>query len=429
MKTVPSFFEMFTLVRISSLAIFVLAILFAIVPHGFSIPITSHITLSICNSVAHADGDDDDDDDDDGNSSSAAANTCTSPAVAPDGTTVCGCSAAVSSHSSSHDGNVGPPISPPYTPTPPIPIPTPNPSGAAIYAVPSEVTVGQSTTLTWSANNVFQCYISGPNFQDPYTYSGYAFSDWTSCEQGVASGITTGNYTTPGYYTYYYNYTLPNVGQASVTVKVDSGTVGPNCPTGSICTACLISDINGNCIECPGGYAQVNGACIFTDCSQGYSYQNGTCIRTSCTSIPVCSGNDIVDSCTGLPIGNPSTCDPPYSAGCLGGYCLPPAAPKVVSFSLAPSLVSSGKTTTITWGVENVTSCTVTGSNDPSDTWTQPSGTDSWTGSGVSSAITGQTIYTLHCAVISGAANSDGSPATWTDQTATVNIVPKFEEK
>jgi hypothetical protein len=43
--------------------------------------------------------------------------------------------------------------------------------------------------------------------------------------------------------------------------------------------------------------------------------------------------------------------------------------------------------------------------------------------------ITGQTIYTLHCTPISGAQNADGSAATWTDQTATVNIVPVFHEQ
>ena len=55
--------------------------------------------------------------------------------------------------------------------------------------------------------------------------------------------------------------------------------------------------------------------------------------------------------------------------------------------------------------------------------WTGDSGTQT------SQPITGQTIYTLHCNIISGAVNADGSPAAWIDQTATVNIVPMFHEQ
>ena len=43
--------------------------------------------------------------------------------------------------------------------------------------------------------------------------------------------------------------------------------------------------------------------------------------------------------------------------------------------------------------------------------------------------IVAQTIYTLHCTILPGAVNFDGSPAVWTDQTATVNVVPKFKEQ
>jgi hypothetical protein len=81
------------------------------------------------------------------------------------------------------------------------------------------------------------------------------------------------------------------------------------------------------------------------------------------------------------------------------------------------------------WNVQNVEKCSITGSNTPPDTWTQPSGTTSWTGSETSSSIIAQTIYTLHCSIIPGAENSDGSPAVWADETATVNIVPTFHEQ
>jgi hypothetical protein len=76
----------------------------------------------------------------------------------------------------------------------------------------------------------------------------------------------------------------------------------------------------------------------------------------------------------------------------------------------------------IVWDVENVTGCSISGSNGDGP-WTGLSGSQT------SSAIIGQTIYTLHCAAIAGAENADGSSASWADQTDTVNIVPTYQEK
>jgi hypothetical protein len=110
--------------------------------------------------------------------------------------------------------------------------------------------------------------------------------------------------------------------------------------------------------------------------------------------------------------------------GCSGGQCKAPPAPQILSFSIKPGLVQSGETTVVSWSVKNVTSCSVTGTNGDG-------AGGSWAGligSQTSKPIIGQTIYTLHCVAIDGAENADGSTATWSDATATVNIVPTFQE-
>lgn len=215
---------------------------------------------------------------------------------------------------------------------------------------------------------------------------------------------------------------------------------------------------------CPSGYTFDGNWCVVTGsacgtsattCAIGYTYDAASdlCTFTGCpaeyTRTVDSSGYDVCE------ITSPTSCVPgllcdtdgnlhKQSAdcsiasepatplcqyGCAGSTCNPTPVPKVVTFSLAPSLVPSGKTTVVSWNVENVTDCTVTGSNTPPDSWTQPSDTTSWSGSGVSSSIVGQTIYTLHCTPIAGALGGNGAVAKWVDQTLTVNIVPTFHEQ
>lgn len=74
----------------------------------------------------------------------------------------------------------------------------------------------------------------------------------------------------------------------------------------------------------------------------------------------------------------------------------PPAAD--LDIRAIPSLVRQGHTTQVNWSATNVQSCTVSGSN--SDQW---SGVQSPIGGRTSSAITGQTVYTLACIDLEGA--------------------------
>ncbi len=141
---------------------------------------------------------------------------------------------------------------------------------------------------------------------------------------------------------------------------------------------------------------------------------------TPCVSQNVCSGNNVVDSCTDEVV---QAC----TGGllCSAGACiepLPPAAAAFGNFSghltARPSLVRVGDTTKIYWNIENVvdSSCSVEGTNG-----------DSWSGSAFSGTagkttnqIMSHTVFTLMCTGV------DSSTFT---ETATVSIIPVFQEQ
>lgn len=99
------------------------------------------------------------------------------------------------------------------------------------------------------------------------------------------------------------------------------------------------------------------------------------------------------------------------------GGSLPPEA--TLSIRAIPSIVRIGEQTTIRWEASAVSSCSVTGTNGdslPAEGQTLPI-----PGEALSTAITGQTTYTLSCIE-----SETGATET---ATATVNILPIFQEQ
>ena len=176
------------------------------------------------------------------------------------------------------------------------------------------------------------------------------------------------------------------------------------CPPGQVLQP------SGTCAaQCPIGYVWDGAQCVFSACPSGYILQGNQCVVSNqCTTPPHCSGNDLVNSCTGATI---QTC----SFGCASGACIPPASLSA-TLNAAPSLLHRGNTTTVLWSSTNADSCTIQGTNGDSWTGTTSSGK-------TSSPIQGQTIYTLHCI---GVADSN-PPAI--DKQAIVNIIPVFNEQ
>ncbi len=195
-----------------------------------------------------------------------------------------------------------------------------------------------------------------------------------------------------------------------------AGGGGGGCPSGDSCTASIPIG------SCPVGYSFDGIECVFAGCPSGYAQTTSggepACI-VYCTPRNLCgSGGNLYyeDSGCNISAGPIQLC--PY--GCTGVACNPPPAPKVVSFTVHPTLVEPAATTDVNWEVQNVTACQVSGTDG--DSWSGDSGAK------VSSPITGQTTFTLTCSIIPGAVNADGSPASPVDLSATVNVVPKFKE-
>ena len=187
-----------------------------------------------------------------------------------------------------------------------------------------------------------------------------------------------------------------------------------HCAVGCSNNACVVT--NTSTSNCPIGYIQQDNTCVFSACPSGY-YDDGShnCVLDNlCATPPHCSGNDLINSCTGATI---QSC----AYGCITsgdtGTCrfipIPSATLKVV-----PLLVHPGDTTVVSWTSQSVTSCTVQGTNG--DSWTSAFSDNPGE---TSSPIQGQTTYTLHCIAFAGA-----TPAT-IDKQATVNIVPSEREK
>ena len=207
--------------------------------------------------------------------------------------------------------------------------------------------------------------------------------------------------------------------------------------------------------QCPSGYTQTtkaqrnagNGAAS-NGPTGGYGYSEVTgnpvaigkgdqqiCVLTTPAAPTTCVRRLLCDTDGNLHQRNadctvdPAPAQPLCSYGCLGQTCKPAPDSNVISFGLSPSLVDAGNATVVSWNVVNVANCTIIGSNMPPDMWSEPTGATNWIGSGVSSPITSQTIFKLHCSVLPEALFGLGPRVRWTDQTATVNIIPTFHEQ
>ena len=98
--------------------------------------------------------------------------------------------------------------------------------------------------------------------------------------------------------------------------------------------------------------------------------------------------------------------------GCAGNSCLLPEAPSG-ELRAIPSLVRSGNTTQVYWDIKSANSCSVVGGGS---SW---SGVASSANGETSEPVTERTIYSLLCT----------GPGGVLDKTATVNILPIFEEQ
>lgn len=168
------------------------------------------------------------------------------------------------------------------------------------------------------------------------------------------------------------------------------------------------------------GYAWGSDVIGWMDWSQAHTTFGQCAVSYSC------SGQTIQQTDTSCEVNNVTTCTAPAFCSAGSSACLYPdiTYPTAGNLSVRPAVVPSGFTTAVHWDVQNVTTCTVTGTNG--DTWTVLGAADNnWkSASGAngkrSRPITAQVTYTLMCTGVNGLQSEP--------QTATVNILPIFQE-
>ena len=282
-----------------------------------------------------------------------------------------------------------------------------------IYADPSPISSGQSSTLSWNvADFAYGDFGTFPPSNIMLSSVGPVARSGST----LVSPAQTTTYTLSG------NYLVGDTVLSTfscfrtVTVTVSVGSCTTSCGTissGSSATFYLSSSP-------PSGQSCQPQTRTCTNGTLSGSYTACTCTppgsSSQCTPQYFCQRNDLYyknSSCVNSFI---QTC----AYGCSGSACLSAPAAQV-SIIATPSLVRSGETTTITWSGTNVTSCTVTENS--------PAISDSWSCSGMvscapdhvnaSSGIVEQTTYTLSCIDLQGATIVD---------TATVSVIPVFQE-
>ena len=164
----------------------------------------------------------------------------------------------------------------------------------------------------------------------------------------------------------------------------------PTCADGAIDSACLNTYID------PGTDPRTGpGTGPGTGLVPGRT--TGTC-PNGATNYPVCI------------IINPSLLFPPPASA-------PAPSPNITSWQVSPLLLRSGESTFVSWNATDVSDCAVSGTDG-----------DSWSGTAgdrkQSSAILGQTTFSISCTALSGA-----SPSTVSMSPKTVNIIPTYQER
>ncbi|MCR4325817.1 MAG: hypothetical protein NUV59_03345, partial [Patescibacteria group bacterium] len=235
------------------------------------------------------------------------------------------------------------------------------------------VTAYQSSTVPYGSSCTSQTRTcSNGSLSGSYQYSSCSVNPPTSC---TLDGVTVPHGSSHTFYTQ----------QAA--------------PSGSLCSSYAQSR------TCTNGTLSGSSSYLYASCScttsysctdsQHIQYTNPQCQTSpyaTCTSPAFCTE------------GSAACLYPPpvfiQSGGDLTGH-----------LQATPQIVPTGLPTTITWNVDNVSDCTVSGDNG--DGWSGTSGSHS------SSPILQQTIFTLHCDPL------DGSTL---NESVVVNVLPIFQE-
>jgi hypothetical protein len=247
------------------------------------------------------------------------------------------------------------------------------PPVVTLAAVPSTVTVGTASTLSWSAQNAASCSASGA-WSGPKALSGSQSTD-------VLAGDAT--------------YTLSCSGPGGTAVQ--SAKVSKKSPTPVVSLSVGPSAISS------GSSATLNWSSTHaTSCIASGAWLGATALSGSRSTGALTATSTYTLTCTGA--GG--------SAAQSATVSVKPAAP-TVSLAASPSSVISGSGSALTWSAANATSCLASGA------W---SGSKAISGSQSTGALSANATYTLTCSGAGGTAAQSTTVTVSPNPTATVRI-------
>lgn len=270
----------------------------------------------------------------------------------------------------------------------------------SITVSPSTINQGDSATVTWSSTGATDLYID---------YIGYVSTAGSTTVSPSATRTYAGAAAGDGG-------TADCTGTLTLTVRRSCTLDGETLEHGQ-------SDTFYTSLTAPTGQLCSSVAQTRT-CNDGTLSGSATYRYASCSCAPVysCSGSAILYTNSSCSTSTTTTCVAPTFCSSGASTCTNPTPDFVDDgdysghLQARPQVVRPGRTTRIHWNVDNVESCTVTGSNG--DSWTA---LDSGNPGKVSSAISERTSYTLDC-------DTYGDTA-FSPETIYVNVVPVFQER
>jgi mucin-2 len=304
---------------------------------------------------------------------------------------------------------------------------------------PNPIDAGQSSTLSYTSSNASWTYISNVGYVSPNTSGSFSVSPNTTTSYACTVADASGNqFSFPASLTVYQlpmctlavspssiakgasatlTYSSANVTSFSITPSI--GTVTQNNTNTASVSPNTTTTYTGS-VSGPGGSA----SCTVPAGSTNTLTVSCTPSTTwSCTG----AGNETIASTTvsascAVTTNNLATCASPGFCLANASVCQYPSPVPVSNGSqtgnlaILPSLTPAGQTVQIYWDIANVQNCSITGTNG--DSWSMLT---SGAAGKTSSPIKQQTTYTLSCL------GDDG--VTHLTQTATVNVVPSYQER
>lgn len=248
----------------------------------------------------------------------------------------------------------------------------PAPPSVTFAASPLNLAAGQSTTLTWNADNSTGCTASGGSGSD----------SWTGSQATSSTGTLVGPISAAGTYTY--SLTCNGTGGSltkNATVFVGSGTTPP---VPAIQISVSPTSITAGTSANLTWTATNTTACTASGSWGGSKSTSGSAVSTGTLTTQGVYSYTL--TCSG----------PGGDATATALLTVTAPAATILNLTLVPNTIVAGQATTISWTTASATSCTASGGTG-SDGWAGPQAASSSGTSIGPASIAGTYTYNLVC--------------------------------